>query len=291
MGMSSPLLVQQPALLQAFLFEKHPNLKKIKVRQWLKYEAVVVNNRVVTRWDHPLKPGDRVMIRTRREVQTEKILPRGMRIRFEDETLIVIEKPPEMLSIASKAERDETAYIHLTDYVRGGDPRGHERIWIVHRLDKETSGLMVFARTIEAKHEMQDNWERFDKRYYAVVEGEPPEDSGTIVSHLDESNPYRVLIARRSEETRRAVTHYRVLRKGQGRTLVELKLETGRRHQIRVQLSSLGCPIIGDEKYGATTDPAKRLGLHAYRLRFPHPVTRQEVEVECPLPRELDRLV
>ena len=164
-------------------------------------------------------------------------------------------------------------------------------MWIVHRLDRETSGLMVFAKTAVVKEALQGAWDQFEKRYEAVVEGRLPEDAGIFESDLDETNPFRVRIVAASDVTRHAVTHYRVMARTVWRTLVELTLETGRRHQIRVQLAHAGCPIVGDEKYGAKTDPAKRLGLHATFVRFTHPVTKAELKFTSPLPRELARLV
>jgi 23S rRNA pseudouridine1911/1915/1917 synthase len=150
---------------------------------------------------------------------------------------------------------------------------------------------MVFAKTPESKEILQSRWEDAEKRYEAVVEGGLPERSGIFESDLDETNPYKVFSVARGENTRLAVTHFRVLASTPGRSLVQLTLETGRRHQIRVQLAEVGCPIIGDKKYGAKSNPAKRLGLHSSALRFPHPVTGKEMLFTCPLPKDLARLV
>jgi 23S rRNA pseudouridine1911/1915/1917 synthase len=214
-----------------------------------------------------------------------------MKVYYEDAALIVIDKPENLLSIASEAEQEKTAYFQLTEYVRLSHQHARDRVWIVHRLDRETSGLMIFAKTVEAKETLQGGWDQAEKRYEAIVEGRLRAESGVFDSHLDETNPYRVHSAPASELTRHAVTHYRVLAHHRGRSLVELTLETGRRHQIRVHLADAGCPIIGDKKYGAKSDPAKRLGLHACALRFPHPVTGVEMRFASPLPRELARLV
>jgi 23S rRNA pseudouridine1911/1915/1917 synthase len=273
------------------LFARLPELKRKQIRIWLKYQAVLVNDRPVTRHDHDLKPGDLVSIRNDRFAAPRTKLPSGLKIFFEDSALLVIEKPANLLSIASEAEQEKTAYHLLTDYVRHGRPQARERVWIVHRLDRETSGLMVFAKTAEAKEALQGNWDQFEKIYEAVAEGRLPGKLGTFESDLDETNPYRVTSAPPSPSTRHAVTHYQVLAQGKGRTLVRLTLETGRRHQIRVHLSDAGCPIIGDKKYGAKSDPAKRLGLHACSLRFRHPVTGKEMSFSSPLPKELAGLV
>jgi 23S rRNA pseudouridine1911/1915/1917 synthase len=289
--MYKPRTVDQPAELLPYLFAAWPSAKKKQVRTWLKYQAVMVNGRVITQFNHPLKPGDVVAIRSDRYAAPDTVIEGGINIRFEDAAIIVIEKPPDLLTIASVAEQEKTAYFQLTDHLRDGDSRVKDRVWIVHRLDRETSGIMVFAKTPEAKGILQTGWDKAEKRYQAVVEGLLPTDQGTFRSFLDETSPFQVFSVPRSPTTRHAVTHYRVLKRNRGRTLVELTLETGRRHQIRVHLADAGCPVVGDVKYGAKTNPAKRLGLHAWTLRFLHPVSNQEVSFESSLPAELARLV
>ena len=289
-AMPKPCTVSQPTELLAFLFTAWPDLKKKQIRTWLKFQAVTVNGRPVTQFDHPLLKGDVVAIRTDRFAVPKTVLAKGMKVYFEDATIIVIDKPEGLLSIASEAEQEKTAYFQLTDYVRQGRPDSKARIWIVHRLDRETSGLMVFAKTLEAKETLQGGWEHIEKRYEAIAEGRLPSEKGTFESHLDETNPYRVRSAMRSDLTRHAVTHYHVLAHKHNRSLVAVTLETGRRHQIRVHLSDAGCPIIGDKKYGAKSDPAKRLGLHSCGLRFPHPATGKEMNFESPLPKDLERM-
>jgi 23S rRNA pseudouridine1911/1915/1917 synthase len=289
--MQKPRTVTQPAELLPYLFAAWPDAKKKQVRTWLKHQAVLVNGRVITQFNHPLKPGDTVGIRTDRYAAPDTVIAAGIKVHFEDDALIVIDKPADLLTIASEAEQEKTAYFQLTGYLRAGDPRARERVWIVHRLDRETSGVMVFAKTPEAKSTLQTGWDKAEKRYQAVVEGSLPNDKGVFRSWLDETNPFRVFSVPRGAATRHAVTHYRVLERTRGRTLVELTLETGRRHQIRVHLADAGCPVIGDTKYGAKTNPAKRLALHSWALGFPHPVTGRQLRFESPLPAELARLV
>ncbi len=289
--MPKPSTVQEPAPLLAYLFSTWPEEKKKQIRTWLKFQAVTVNGRPVAQFDHPLKRGDVVAVRTDRFAVPKTKLGGGMKVFFEDAHLIVIDKPSGLLSIASEAEPEKTAYFQLTDYLRHGNPRAKERVWIVHRLDRETSGLMVFAKTPLVKETLQGSWDTFEKRYEAVVEGKLSAEQGTFESDLDETNPYKVRSAPRSDLTRHAVTHFRVLAKSVWRSLVELTLETGRRHQIRVHLSDAGCPIVGDEKYGAKSDPAGRLGLHSCMLKFSHPVTREAMRFESPLPKDLAALV
>lgn len=290
--MPAPQTVEQPAELLAFLFASHADLKKAKVRQWLKHASVQVNGRTITQFNHPLQAGDVVTIRDKSEVLSTSVLPFGMDILFEDASLIVIDKPAGLLSMASETERERTAYAHLTTYVRQGKPRSPERVFIVHRLDRETSGLMVFARSEEAKAALQAEWSEADKRYLAVVEGNIKSDAGVISSHLDESQPYLVYSVRQpNDHTRPAVTNYRVLKRGAEYSLLELNLKTGRRNQIRVHLADEKCPVVGDAKYGARTNPVRRLALHASLLQFPHPLSGELLRFESPLPVELAGLV
>jgi len=289
--MYKPRTVDQPAELLPFLFAAWPLAKKKQVRTWLKHQAVMVNGRICSQFNQPLKPGDVVAIRSDRYAPPETVLASGIKVYFEDSALIVIDKPANLLSIASEAEQEKTAYFLLTDYMRQGNPNAKERVWIVHRLDRETSGLMVFAKTAAAKETLQTGWETAEKRYLAVAEGNLPASEGVFESYLDETSPFKVFSVPRTDTTRHAVTHYKVLKQGKGRTLVELTLETGRRHQIRVHLKDAGCPIVGDEKYGAKTDPAKRLGLHSCGLKIVHPGTGRELYFESRLPAELARLV
>lgn len=290
--MHSPLLVEQPAELLAFLFSSHADVKKTKVRQWLKHGSIQVNGRSITRFNHPLQTGDVVLIRDKNTVRNEDALPLGMKILFEDASLVVIEKPAGLLSMASETERERTAYAYLTQYVRHGTPGSSERVWIVHRLDRETSGLMVFAKSEAAKRTLQAQWNEVDKRYLAVIEGNLTADEGVITSHLDESQPYMVYSVRQpNEQTRLAVTNYRVLKRGADYAQIELNLKTGRRNQIRVHLADMKCPVVGDNKYGADTNPARRLALHASVIEFPHPLSGVMLRFESQLPIELAGLV
>ena len=283
--------VEHASGLLAFLLACRPEMKKTRVRQWLKYGSIRINGRSVTRANHPLQTGDIVSIRAKGDVRGEGLLPPGMKILFEDASLVVIEKPENLLSVASAKERDRTAYAFLTDYVRRGNPRSSERVWIVHRLDRETSGLMVFAKTEAVKRALQAHWDKTVKRYLAVVEGNPPADCGVLSSHMDESRPFKVHSAPRSRRTRHAVTRYRVVKRIATCALIELTPETGRRNQLRVHLADAKCPIIGDRKYAARTNPARRLGLHATCLQFTHPSSGDLLRFESPLPHDLARLL
>lgn len=285
--MTNRVTVDSPGELLAFLFSAWPETKKTKIRNWLKHRAVVVNGKPVTQFNHTLKVGDIVGICPDGYAPSRTTISAGINILFEDAHLVVIDKPADLLSIASSAEEERTAYFLLTDYLREKHPKARERVWIVHRLDKETSGLMVFAKTPGAKEFLQSRWNSVEKHYEAVVEGSLRKDEGIFECDLDERNRFKVYVAKPSDHTRHAVTHYKVLAKNNLFSLVRLRLETGRRHQIRVQLAAEGCPIIGDKKYNAKSDPAGRLGLHSTFLRFPHPATGKDLEFSSRLPKAL----
>lgn len=288
--MPAPRTVNTPAELLPYLFETWPDTKRTRVKQWLKFGSVHVNGRVVTKHNHELKPGDKVAIEVDRMARkAAPPLPTGLKIVHEDDAIIVLDKGPGWLTVALDSGKGRTAYAALTDHVRASNPRN--RVWIVHRLDRDTSGLIVFAKTEPYKRVLQQNWHKFDKTYHAIVEGVMKRDSGTLRCHLNEEFSLRVRSVPPDDDTREAITHFKVLQRTHNTTLVELKLETGRRHQLRVHLSDMGHPIVGDKPYGAVTDPAKRLALHATELRFVHPATEQKMVFNLPLPDVLKKLI
>jgi 23S rRNA pseudouridine1911/1915/1917 synthase len=282
----------EPAPLLPFLLAHWPEVKRTKVKQWLRFDAIKVNGRTITQHDHKLQPGDVVSIQPQKAPPATTPLPAGLSIIHEDDELLVIRKPVNLLTIATDTERDKTAFRIMTDYLRESTHGRHDRLWIVHRLDRETSGLLVLAKSEEAKGWLQENWHRMDKRYLAIVEGTMKVPSGKLVNHIDETQPHRVYaLDHTTATTREAVTHYRVLGTGYGRSLLEITLETGRRHQIRAQLAAADSPIVGDDKYGAKSDPVKRIALHASDLKLLHPHDERELSFHSPLPQDLGRLV
>jgi 23S rRNA pseudouridine1911/1915/1917 synthase len=222
-----------------------------------------------------------------------RFLPRGLTILHEDEDVLVVDKPAGLLTIATEREKSRTAYFILTDYVRKGNPRSRKRLFIVHRLDRETSGVLVFAKNEQAKFRLQNRWDETQKKYLAVVHGRVAKPSGTITTYLAENRAHLVYTTKDTADGKASTTAYRVLRQTERFSLLEVDLLTGRKHQIRVHLAGIGHPVVGDDKYGRPGDPhgrrADRLALHARSLAFKHPVSGEQLLFEAPVPALFNR--
>ena len=257
---------------------------RTKVKQLMKHRVVQVNGKAVRGFDHLLVKGDTVSVG--KDTKESKIAPSmGIKIIFEDDHIIVIEKPAGLLTIASDTEKTKTAFYQLNEFFKLRTPRTRERIYIVHRLDRDTSGLIVFAKNEKAKKRLQDGWKDVEKRYYALVEGRPGKKEGEIMSRLKETKSLKVYSDSHSDGAKLSITKYLVVKTGREYSLLDILLETGRKNQIRVHLSDIGHPVAGDKKYGAKTDPLGQLGLHSYLLMFKHPVTGASLRFESKLPR------
>ena len=277
------------APLLAWLVDALRPTSRTRVKEWLRTGRVAVNGVPTTRHDHPLRPGDRVTIDHGKPAAGSATLADAeVAIVYEDDALIVLDKPAGLLTVATEAEKTDTTFARLKAHLsatRAGRP------FVVHRLDRDTSGLLLFARSAAVRDQLQANWPAVAKTYLAVTEGTPRPAEGVVDNFVTEGRDLRVRAGRAGPDAKRAVTRYRVLAERGRYALVEVTLETGRKHQIRVHLAGLGCPVAGDAVYGAATDPAGRLGLHAWRLAFAHPTTGRRVELESPLPRNLGRVV
>ena len=197
--------------------------------------------------------------------------PKGLTILYEDRDILVVDKAAGLLTMGTDREKVKTAYRGLTDYVRKGNPKSRARVFIVHRLDREVSGILLFARTFAAKETLQTQWPRVEKRYLALVRGRPAERDGTFSSRLVERGVDRVHATSDSKRGKLSQTAYTVLGHSRGISLLEINLLTGRKHQIRVQLADHDLPIVGDRKYGGDQSGEGRLALHAKSIRFEHP--------------------
>ncbi|MDY3562228.1 RluA family pseudouridine synthase [Gemmata sp. JC673] len=281
----SPPASETPLL--EFLLAALAPMNRTRVKQLLRSGRVVVNGASVTRHDHTVRPADKVGVA--REAPPAPPSASGLEIVHEDAHLVVIDKPPGLLTVATESEKLDTAFVRLSDYLRA---RNAGRPFVVHRLDRDTSGLLLFARSAEVRDQLQRNWEELTKTYLAVVEGRPEAPEGAVENYLTEGRDLRVRASPRpGPDAKRAASRYTVRQTRGGYSLVEVEIETGRKHQIRVHLAGLGCPVAGDKMYGATTDPVRRLALHAWRLSFDHPFTLERLELEAPLPPALARIV
>lgn len=268
--------------LMEFLMASFPGKSRNNIKFLLKEKLVMVNDKQQSQFNLPLKPGQQVT------VLAEKIVPEkpitGLKIVFEDESVIVINKYAGLLTMGSDKERMRTAYAMLMQHVHKTDPKN--RVFIVHRLDRETSGLLVFAKTEKVKKKLQDAWNDtiVERTYVALVEGEVRKEKDTIISYLRESKALKVHSSQNETYGQKAITHYEVIGRKKGSTLLKVNLETGRKNQIRVHMQEIGHPIVGDKKYGAKTNTIGRLGLHAKVLAFHHPVTGNVMRFDSELP-------
>ena len=273
--------------LIAFLSDKSRNT----VKSILKNGQVKVNGRVETAFNAPLHSGDKVEILMERP--TTKQPCKGIDIVYEDDHVIVINKASGINTIAVPGAPDIPNAYHIVDqYVKiaGGKK---SRIFIVHRLDRDTSGLLMFAKTSRAQEILRHNWDEMvlDRRYVAVAEGIIEPSNGVIKSYLMENERTLKVYSTRNPNGKWAVTHYRTIRCANNLTLVELNLETGRKNQIRVHLSDIQHPIIGDYKYGAQTNPIGRMALHAFMLKFTHPITGEIIDLQTPVPQQFNQII
>tara|TARA_R110001592_G_scaffold30513_3_gene109163 strand:+ start:788 stop:1498 length:711 start_codon:yes stop_codon:yes gene_type:complete len=220
---------------------------------------------------------------------TGKHQPKGVLLLHQDRDILIVDKAPGLLTMGTDRQKVETAYYRLTDYVRKGNPKSHERIFIVHRLDREVSGILIFARTPEAKASLQAQWDQVEKRYFALVHGKPKESEGTFSSHLVENGVHSVHSTDDEKRGKLSHTGYKVLGSVKGITLLEIHLLTGRKHQIRVHLSENKLPIVGDTKYGGKPGGARRLALHAKSIAFSHPYTGKACYFETRIPHLFSR--
>jgi tRNA pseudouridine32 synthase / 23S rRNA pseudouridine746 synthase len=220
-----------------------------------------------------------------------KYQPKGLTILHEDRDVIVVEKPCGLLTIGTDRDKSRTVHTILNEYVRKGDPRSRNRIYIVHRLDRETSGILILAKSEAAKIYLQGHWQETEKRYYTVVHGTLGEKSGLISSYLTENSAFRVYSTDDPEQGKLSHTEYTVLKEARGLSLLEIHLLTGRKHQIRVHLSEKGHPVVGDSKYGKNQDAHGTLALHARSISFNHPVSGRRLNFETRIPDYFTRLV
>ncbi|MCE2617492.1 RluA family pseudouridine synthase [Phocaeicola oris] len=274
--------------LMPFLMKVMNGISRTKVKNLLTNRVILVDNVIVTQYNFRLKPGMKVQIshaKNNREFRNPLL-----KLVYEDAYLIVVEKKEGLLSVGTESQRERTAQHILNEYVRS--EHSGNRIHVVHRLDRETSGLMMYAKDEKTQHTLRDNWHEivYDRRYVAVVEGSMEEERGIVRSWLTDHKLY-VSSSLVDDGGKFSVTHYQTIKRNSRFSLMELHLDTGRKNQIRVHMAQLGHPVVGDSRYGSEIDPLGRLALHAFKLCFTHPVTGERMEFETPYPKSFKDLM
>ncbi|MHA6259775.1 RluA family pseudouridine synthase [Sporosarcina sp. CAU 1771] len=264
--------VEKQVELLPFLLEVMSKSSRNSVKSILTRGQVTVNGQLTKQHNFTLEPGQKVEILSNQMALNLSKL-NGVSIIHEDEDIIVINKDAGVLSVATNKANELTAYRQVTDYVRGNHAKS--RIFVVHRLDKGTSGVMMFAKSEKVQQALQNTWSESvkERMYTALVEGRVREESGTIKSWLTENSSFKVYSSPVDNGGQHAITHYKRIQSNKEYSLLEVQLETGRKNQIRVHMEELGHPVVGDKKYGATGNPLRRLGLHATAIAFLHPST------------------
>ncbi len=281
---SSTFTVEQEENLLVSLIAHLPHKSRNTLKAVLRDRQVAIDGKPVTQFDHTLMPGQRVEVSWDRIVPLQQ--PRQLNIVFEDNDLIVINKPSGLLTIATAKEKRKTAFSMLSNYVKKENPEN--KIFIIHRIDRETSGLLMFAKNEKVKRQIQKTWTTsISKRtYVGVVEGHVKKEEGTITSWLTESKAFKVYSSKKPELGQKAITHFKKIKGNSTYSLLKINLETGRKHQIRVHMHDINHSIIGDKKYGASLNPIRRMGLHAQVLAFTHPTTGDPCHFETAIPQK-----
>ena len=280
-------VVDHEAPLLEYLLQTLQGQSRSKTKATLQGRGVLVDGKCVTQFDFPLQPGMKVSVS--KSKRNNQFTSRYVSIVYEDKYLIVVDKAPGILSMAAGHSSLNVKSV-LDDYFAKSKQRCHAHV--VHRLDRDTSGLLVYAKDMETEQTLEHNWHDivYDRRYVAVLSGEMEEDGGTIANWLKDNKAYVTYSSPVDNGGKYAVTHFHTLARTTEHSLVEFKLETGRKNQIRVHAADMGHPVCGDKKYGNGDDPVHRLGLHACLLCFYQPVTRERMEFESPIPSSFKNL-
>lgn len=280
--------VKEETELLPFLMKAMNGISRNRAKALLVNRLVLVDNIITTHALARLVPGQTVILD--RSKQKMAFRSNDLGVVYEDPYLLVIDKRAGLLSMSNNT-RQQTVQTVLNRYLEKGGSRCTSHL--VHRLDRDTSGLMVYAKDVKTQRSLVEGWQQLvtDRRYVALVSGELEKDQGMIKSWLTEDKHFVTHSSPVDNGGKLAITHYKVLRSAKGYSLVELELETGRKNQIRVHLSDMGHPIVGDFKYGSSDESLLRLGLHAYLLAFRHPVTGKYLRFETPVPDSFEKLM
>lgn len=281
-------IVAEPTELMKFLIESLPGKNRNNIKTLLRDKQVLVDNEAVTQYNHPLNQGQQVEISEVKGNVAKQF--HGISIVYEDDYLIVIDKHAGLLAVAAPNKSGITAYSMLSNHVKQDKPSN--KIFVVHRLDRETSGLLIYAKSQQIQELLQESWQESvtERTYLAVVEGKMEKEKDTLKSYLAENKAMVVFSTKDETIGKLAITHYVTLKSSTHFSLLKINLETGRKNQIRVQLRDIGHPVVGDKKYGSSVNPIGRVGLHAWILEFVHPVTGEKLRFETSIPRKFERL-
>lgn len=273
--------LEKSAELMAYLQEKFPSKSRDNIKSLLRNKLVQVNGVTQTHFKFPLETGQLLTV-GKKEIKVP-VIP-GMKVVFEDKDILVVNKPAGLLTISTEKIKTRTLYHMLSLHVKREDP--NNKIFVVHRLDRETSGLLVFAKSEQMKLRLQKNWndEIKERAYIAIVEGRVAEKEKTILSYLKESKALKVHSSQNPTYGQEAITHYKLLEYRNNTSVLEVNLDTGRKNQIRVHMQEIGHPIVGDKKYGAKTAMTGRIALHAQTLSFKHPRTGEVLKFSSKSP-------
>lgn len=281
--------------LLEFLYQIYRDQSRNNVKSILSKRHVAVNGLPVTQFNYKLYKGDIVQV-SKEQFDKSQVVKQetkkkvNINIVYEDNDILVINKPNGLLTIESDHEKTDTAYKLVLEYMSQKDK--HARCFQVHRLDKETSGLLLFTKSYELKELLTKNWNTLvkERAYVAVVEGKMPKKQDTIINWLKETDTHLMYDSKKHGEGLKAITNYQVIKESQKYSLLNITIETGRKNQIRVAMSEMGHPVVGDDKYGKPSDPLKRLGLHAQTLKFKHPITKEIMSFKADIPAVFKKL-
>ncbi|MDD2390281.1 MAG: RluA family pseudouridine synthase [Desulfobacterales bacterium] len=261
-----------------------------RIRKYVRHGRVLCNGQRVLRPDMNINSGDVLEVTRAPAVASKRRVEPPVPVLYEDNDVIAVEKPAGMLTAGSGSEKNPSLHRLLRDYVQ--ENAFHRTgVFVVHRLDREVSGVLIFAKSREIQMRIKQSWPTTEKRYYALVEGCPPKVEGTVESWLAEDEQQKVRSVPQSPEARYAVTHYRTLKPVGDHMLLEIRLETGRKNQIRVHMADIGCPIVGDRRYGASDRFVRRIRLHGFLFEFNHPVSGERLRIDSPMPEGFLKLL
>jgi RluA family pseudouridine synthase len=274
--------------LLELILSAHPGMSNSKAKKMIENHTVKCGNQILKKPVEAVLKGQVVEFLSKETIKTVKVDDFRLRIVYEDKWLIVAHKPFGIVSSGDTLKEGQTLFTQIRSYLRSRYGM-REQLFVVHRLDKAVEGLIMFARSEAVKEKLQENWKQISKFYVAQTTAIPQEKSGTIHSWLrEEEHMKMVSYEQEVPDSKEAITHYRVLKTMPPFALLEIKLETGRKNQIRIHLSSIGCPIVGDRRYNDDDRTVKSIKLLSYKLEFDHPITGQSMKFCLPIPRNFE---